>query len=59
MSTAYEDVHLHHFQMYFGLIEGTLASRLNIKKPAPRLIRSSSAIARKDHARPISDSVPK
>jgi hypothetical protein len=58
MSTADENVHPHHFQMYFGLIEGTLASRLNIEKPAPRLMRSSAAITRKDHASPVFDSVP-
>jgi hypothetical protein len=43
--------------MYFGMIEVTLASRLNIEKPAPRLMRSSSAIARKDHARPAEEPV--
>jgi hypothetical protein len=36
MSTADENADLHHFQMYFGLIEGTLASRPNIEKLAPR-----------------------
>jgi hypothetical protein len=49
--------YVYYFQIRLELIEENLAARINIEKPAPRPVRSSSAIARKDHARLGSDRV--
>jgi|RhiMetStandDraft_4_1073278.scaffolds.fasta_scaffold1381786_1 hypothetical protein len=43
--------YVYYFQIRLALIEENLAPRINIEEPAPRPVRSSSAIARKDHAR--------
>jgi hypothetical protein len=56
-SLAFSDFLSPPFQMYLGLIERSLATRPNILMPRPMLIRSSSVIAREDHARPGSPGV--